>query len=588
MAELVDRPGAPVHGARLGVIPSRLISLPLIASIAAGSVIFLAFASRTAAPKEPERDVSAPVTAVVRTDLGQLKWVVTKAQDYTPLEAAGRALYREARCTYCHSQYSPVKADPANRWSPISADLRRWGPPVEQGEQAHERPPLFGTQGIAPDLARVGLKYGNEWHLAHFYNPSAVVKNSIMGGFAGLFFTAPEPVSIADSDAGKTLARTPGTEKLFNFASEEQVKLTPNEEGLLFVPLAARGKYPLVWTPNGEFAGSTVKLVAETEQIQALIAYMQKLGTDRGRWRELAEPAEVEGASLTVARSDETIERGKRVYERRCIGCHGAKGDGNGESATFMSRQRPRNFTTGVFKFRMNKGTLPSDRDLMRTITSGVRGTAMPAWYELPLEDRLAVIQYIKYVLAADRSDPQKPYFFFVEEPVTPTAAIGVPPLPAPDLVAQGQKIWLQAKCWECHGRSGKGDGEKAPGLKDDWGFPVRPADLTTGQFKSGPSLSDVFRTISFGLSGTPMPSFLDSFSESDRWALSYYILSLSAFTDPLTAAPLPIAGSDRETLNDPKLDTPGPGQAYRLSRPVKAGTSASAPGAVHWTFSAK
>ena len=103
------------------------------------------------------------------------------------------------------------------------------------------------------------------------------------------------------------------------------------------------------------------------------------------------------------------IAHGKQVYERHCLACHGDKGDGNGPAATFLHEQRPRNFTFGVFKFRLTKGPLPTDADLLRTITRGVRGTAMPAWFELPLQDRLAVIQYVKYELAADRSDPSSP-----------------------------------------------------------------------------------------------------------------------------------------------------------------------------------
>ena len=119
-----------------------------------------------------------------------------------------------------------------------------------------------------------------------------------------------------------------------------------------------------------------------------------------------------------MPRSEEWIAYGKEVYERRCQGCHGEKGDGNGPAAAFMQRDRPRNFTLGVFKFRLTpSGSLPDDGDLLRTITRGVRGTAMPTWHELPEKDRLAVIQYIKYELAVDRSDPAKPYFYFVEEP---------------------------------------------------------------------------------------------------------------------------------------------------------------------------
>jgi cytochrome c oxidase cbb3-type subunit 2 len=59
---------------------------------------------------------------------------------------------------------------------------------------------------------------------------------------------------------------------------------------------------------------------------------------------------------------------------------------------------------------------------------------------------------------------------------------------------------------------------------------------------------------MSTGLSGTPMPSFSDSLPEADRWALSYYVLSLSAFTDPLTGEKMQISEKDRAALDDPTL----------------------------------
>ena len=105
--------------------------------------------------------------------------------------------------------------------------------------------------------------------------------------------------------------------------------------------------------------------------------------------------------------------------------------------------------------------------------------------------------------------------------------------------------------------------------MTDDPGFTIHPANLTSGQFKSGSSVTDIFRTISTGLNGTPMPSFKDAFPDADRWALSYYILSLSAFTDPITGEPLTmITAADREALDNPKLQTPGPEQAYGLLPP--------------------
>jgi len=280
------------------------------------------------------------------------------------------------------------------------------------------------------------------------------------------------------------------------------------------------------------------------------------------------------------------LKDGKEVYERRCIGCHGEKGDGNGPAATFLFNQRPRDFSAGVFKFRLTQKPIPTDGDLLRTITRGVRGTAMPAWYELPLNDRLAVIQYIKYELAVDRSDPAKPYAYFIEEPPAEPLYIGTPPTPSQDILTHGKEAWQNARCWECHGQTGKGDGEKAPGLKDDLGFPVRPADLTSGQFKSGPAVQDIFRTMSTGLSGTPMPSYRDSLSEQDRWALAYYVVSLSAFKDPLSLQPLSISPADRTALNDPKLEAATPEDAYvpgggRMHRAELSGAATSRPAGV-------
>jgi cytochrome c oxidase cbb3-type subunit 2 len=173
------------------------------------------------------------------------------------------------------------------------------------------------------------------------------------------------------------------------------------------------------------------------------------------------------------------------------------------------------------------------------------------------------VIQYIKYVLAVDRSDPEKPYAFFIEEPPGPPLYIGTPPAPSQQLVEHGKEIWEQAKCWECHGKTGKGDGEKAPGLKDDQGFTMVPADLTAGQFKSGPTVEDIYRTMTTGLSGTPMPSYRDAFPDEDRWALAYYVLSLSAYKDPLTKQPLAIPETDRAALNNPNLKADTPETAY-------------------------
>ena len=496
------------------------------------------------------------ITKVVRTDLGELKWMEHDATDYSGSELLGRQVYIREGCWYCHSQYV----------RPVTGERRRWGPVTQAGEYAFDMPHLFSTRRIGPDLSRVGLKYSDEWHLAHFWDPRMVVPDSIMPRFAELFDGPYQGVKVVEDDEGnRTLDKTADTGDIFDYSSQEKTMLTPNTEGLVFV--SEKGKYPVIWTPNDEFTGDTVNVIAQTEELEGLVDYIQKLGTNRGKWRDLFEPQSIDASMVSIPRSEEWIAFGKEVYTRRCEGCHGDNGNGNGPDANFMYEFRPRNFTAGVFKFRLTpSGSLPQDGDLWRTVTRGIRGSSMPSWHMLPDKDRIAVIQYIKYELAVDRSDPSEPYAYFVEEPAEPPIYIGQAPDPSEEIVAHGKEIWQQAKCWECHGQTGKGDGEKAAGLEDDYGFPIRPADLTSGQFKSGPSVRDIFRTVTTGLSGTPMPSYQDSFSEEDRWALAYFVVSLSAFTDPLTGKPLLITKNDKENLNNPELKAHASRLAYKRS----------------------
>lgn len=502
------------------------------------------------------------VTKVVRTDLGELKWMEDHAVPYTPREERGRAVYVREGCWYCHSQYV----------RPVTGETRRWGPVTQSGEYVYDLPHLFSTRRIGPDLSRVGLKYSDAWHLAHFWSPRMVVPDSIMPRFTFLFDGPHAAKVVTDANGIRSLEKSPATEKLFDFSSKQQLMLTPNREGLLFVP--ERGKYPVIFTPNKEFEGPLVTLLAASEDLTGLIAYVQKLGTNRGKWRDTFEPQLVEVTQAGLPRSEEWISYGKEVYGRRCLGCHGVDGDGNGPAAAFIQRDRPRNFNLGVFKFRATpSGSLPNDGDLMRTLIRGVRGTAMPTWHELAEKDRMAVIQYVKYELAVDRSDPKKPVAWFVEEAPKPPLYIGEPPKPSKEIVKRGAEVWKQAKCWECHGQEGKGDGEKAEGLKDDFGFPIPPANLTTGQFKSGPTAKDIFRTMSAGLMGTPMPSYADSLNEDDRWALSYYVLSLSAYIDPLTGEKMKITPADRAALNEPGLKAAESHYAYKSSAPAARAT---------------
>src|SRR3990172_7049609 len=195
--------------------------------------------------------------------------------------------------------------------------------------------------------------------------------------------------------------------------------------------------------------------------------------------------------------SSEAFLRGRAVYEANCAVCHGTGGDGNGMAAR-MFRVRPRDFRRGLFKFRSTpSGSLPMAGDLVRTITEGIRWTGMVGRPDLSEADRRAVVRYI------ETFSPR-----FTGE--RPSSSVAVPPAPpeSPDLVAQGGRLYRDAECGKCHGDRGRGDGASAPGMKDDWGWPTRPTDLTWRPLKRGPTPEGSYLTIATGLSGTPMPPY--------------------------------------------------------------------------------
>ncbi len=226
------------------------------------------------------------------------------------------------------------------------------------------------------------------------------------------------------------------------------------------------------------------------------------------------------------ATTPEMVEQGQAIYFQRCSFCHGLLGDGNGPAADYMD-PRPRDFTLGTFKFRSTQsGELPTDEDLFRTISRGLSGTGMQAFDDekikngLSEQERWAVIQYIK-TFVPEFEDPEfDPYKKTVSLPAN------MPPYNA-DSIAKGKKIFERAKCWECHGKQGRGDGQKAFDRKDDWGFPIRIRNVThPWKIKGGTEVADIYMRFSTGISGTPMPSFVKALNEDERWSLANYIKS--------------------------------------------------------------
>lgn len=216
------------------------------------------------------------------------------------------------------------------------------------------------------------------------------------------------------------------------------------------------------------------------------------------------------------------LDAGKKLYQRWCTQCHGDQGKGDGPAADFVY-PRPRDFTLAMFKVRTTpSGQLPTDHDLFNIISRGLPGTSMPAWEKfIPENDRWQLAHYVKTFDTLG---------LFKEEPAKEKVVIEAPPTVNAELVAKGKALYEQKKCWQCHGMQGRGDGTSAAGMKDEWGFPIRPVNFTKSwRFRGGDRIEDIYRTFTTGFNGTPMPSFVDAIPEAaDRWALAAYVKSLA------------------------------------------------------------
>jgi cytochrome c oxidase cbb3-type subunit 2 len=211
--------------------------------------------------------------------------------------------------------------------------------------------------------------------------------------------------------------------------------------------------------------------------------------------------------------------RGKPLYRRYCVGCHGPLGDGRGENAQWID-PKPRNFVTGTFKCRSTPtGALPTDEDLYKSVTRGFVNSNMPSWLPLTEQQRADLVAYVKSFSSRFREEK-------------PTSLVQVPPEPAsnPQSIQRGNELFQKMNCWSCHGKEGRGDGPSAQTLLDNRGYPIPPYDFTAGtRFKCGESDQDLYRVLMTGLDGTPMPSYASGLTPDQAWELVHYIRTLRA-----------------------------------------------------------
>jgi mono/diheme cytochrome c family protein len=208
---------------------------------------------------------------------------------------------------------------------------------------------------------------------------------------------------------------------------------------------------------------------------------------------------------------------GGQLYYRYCWGCHGARGDGNGENGPYLNIL-PRNFVAGTFKCRSTvTGTLPTDEDLFNAMTRGVNNTNMPSWITLTSQNRADLVAFIKTFSPRWKSEKSGEVIKIPAEPAVTVESI-----------KHGSELFQKLECWKCHGQEGRGDGPSAATLTDSNDQPIRPYNFAVGsRFKCGVTNQDLYKIFITGLDGTPMPSFADVVKPEEAWDLVHYLRTL-------------------------------------------------------------
>jgi len=292
---------------------------------------------------------------------------------------------------------------------------------------------------------------------------------------------------------------------------------------------------------------------------------------------------------------------GYALYRRNCLHCHGVSGAGDGPTAPFLFPS-PRDYRKGIFKFTSTPyGAPPHRSDLRRTISNGLHGTSMPAFHSLMTESEIEqVIDYVMFLsmrgktelelieiaALADEKDPNALSGEIVKETVdgvfnkwkqAQSQVVNPPVARTPasrESIVRGRDLFLvQSDCKDCHGTLAKGDGtsfvrqddfnkvvfvgnpsemqariDRLPAKikemwdqkPDEWGNPLRPANLNRPVYKGGRRPLDLYWRIAKGINGAQMPGHYPAINEKQIWDLVNFVLALPYEPELLTNAPPP------------------------------------------------
>lgn len=186
---------------------------------------------------------------------------VKGVRPYTPLELAGQNIYIREGCNTCHSQ----------QIRPLRDEVQRYGHYSLAAESMYDHPFLWGSKRTGPDLARVGGKYSDEWHVQHLVNPRSVVPESIMPSYSFLMNNGVDLNHIADHLRALRKLGVPYTDEMIAEAGHDAMNQAHNNSDA-----GGLQKRYGVKVQARDFDGQP----NFASEMDALVAYLQKLGTD--------------------------------------------------------------------------------------------------------------------------------------------------------------------------------------------------------------------------------------------------------------------------------------------------------------------
>jgi cytochrome c oxidase cbb3-type subunit 2 len=180
---------------------------------------------------------------------------------YTPLELAGRNIYIREGCYLCHSQMIRTLRDEVERYGPYSLAV----------ESKYDHPMLWGSKRTGPDLARIGSKYSDEWHVAHLNNPRHVVPQSVMPSYHWMSDTALRTDDLGLHLRAQRRVGVPYTDDMIANAEADAVAQVSPDSPLAEGLVKRYGKATTIRVFDGGVPGVVTEM-------DALVAYLQVLG----------------------------------------------------------------------------------------------------------------------------------------------------------------------------------------------------------------------------------------------------------------------------------------------------------------------